>query len=85
MVLDFEAFDVLTADVDDEVNVGAEIRRRLEVGNSLNDTVVNGETCLDEVLAVACYGRAFYGNIGVEVCINFLDLICNFVKRLTEI
>ena len=58
VILYLEALYVLSADVDDEVNIGAEVGCRLEVRDGLNDAEVNGESRFYEVLAVACDRRA---------------------------
>ena len=75
MIFYLEAFYVLTADVDDEVYLGAEVSGSLEVSDCFNDAVVDRETCLYEVLAVACNSRAFYGDIGVHSLVYLFDLV----------
>ena len=53
--------------------------------HGLDYAVVNGETCLYEVLAVACYSGALNGDIGVHLAVNALYLIGYLVKGLTQI
>ena len=84
-VFDLEALDVLTADVDDEVNVGAEVSCGLEMGHCLNDTVVDGEAGLDQVLAVAGNCRAPDVHLGAKLCVDPLQLSCDLVQRLSLI
>ena len=53
LVADFEALDVLTANVDDEINIRAEMARRAEVRDRLDQTEIHAERILDERFAVA--------------------------------
>ena len=50
--MDLEAFDVLTADIDDEIDVGAEMAGRLEMGDGLDETIIDAQRGLDEVFAI---------------------------------
>ena len=53
LVADLEALDVLAADVDDKVDIRAEVARRAEVGDRFDQAEVHAEGMLDERLAVA--------------------------------
>ena len=53
LVADLKALDVLSADVDDEINVRAEVTRRAEVRNRFDQTEIHTEGVLDERFAVA--------------------------------
>ena len=55
-VADFKALHVLTADVDDELNVGHEIFSRRKVSNRLNNTDVDAESVSHHILSVTRYG-----------------------------
>ena len=57
-VCNAEAFDVLTADVENEVDLRVEVLCRREVRNRFDDAEVDSEGALDQLLTVACNGRA---------------------------
>ena len=62
-----EAFDILTADVDDEVDFGEKVLCGEEVRHSLDESAVDRERVLDYLLAVAGDGRRDYVYIRVFV------------------
>ena len=66
-----EALDVLTADIDDKLNVGHKILCRREVRDGLYDAVIHVEGVADNVLAVARDRRRSY----VESGIDLVDLL----------
>ena len=74
VVLDLKALDILSADVDDKINVRAEISRRLIVRNSFNYTIVNAQTCLYKILTVACYRRSLYVKLRGSKAVDLLKL-----------
>ena len=82
LVADLEAFDVLPADVDDEVNVRAEMARRAEVRDRLDQAEVHTEGVLDERLAVAgdCAGYDMYAVAAqlIELC----QLLADDIRRV---
>ena len=57
-VLHLEALDVLPADVDDEVDVGIEVERRLEVRHRLDDAEIDLQSRAHHILAVSRDARA---------------------------
>ena len=72
-VVDLEAFDVLAADVDDEIDVGHEGLRGGEVRHGFHQAEVHAERAADEVFAVAgdraradCPVRMLRAQIGQE-------------------
>ena len=69
--MDFEALDILSADVDDELHVGHEILRRREVRDRLDDAVVHVEGVFDDVLTVACD----CGGHDIEIGIDRINLL----------
>ena len=64
-VADVEALDVLPADVEDEIHVGAELFRRREVRNGFHNAEVCAEGVADDLLTVARDRRARDGQIGI--------------------
>jgi len=78
-----EALDVLTADINDKVNIGAEVGGSLIVGNSLYQTVVNADARLDKVLAVACNSGGNNVYPVADKRIYLFQSLGNYRKRLT--
>ena len=58
VVAAFEAVVAWPADVEDEIDVGVEEARRLEVGHRLDEARVDRKGIFHKVLAVACGGAA---------------------------
>ena len=55
------------------------------MGNGLDDAVIDGKSCLDEILAVAGDGRTADVELWVLVLINLTELGGDAVKRLSLI
>ena len=55
MILDAEAFHILSADIDNKIYIGIEVTRRGIVGNGFDDAAVTVESAFDEILAVSGY------------------------------
>ena len=69
-VFDLEALDVLTADVDDEIDLRVKRARRVEVRHRLYDAVIDGKRVFDDVFAVA--GRRAGADLRLrETRVNF--------------
>ena len=82
LVADLEAFDVLSADVDDEIDVRAEMARRAEVRDRLDQTEVHAEGVLDERLAVAG-DRAGYDMYAVAAqLVELCQLLADDIRRV---
>ena len=82
LVADFEAFDVLTADVDDEINIRAEMACRAEVRDRLDQTEIHAECVLNQCFAVAGDRR---GNNMYAVAAEFVqlgELLADNVRRI---
>ena len=58
VVVDAEAFDILSADVNDEIDVGTEFLRRGIMRDRFDNAAVDAEGFFDDILAVAGDGRA---------------------------
>ena len=76
--MDLEAFYILTADIDDKLNVGHKILCRGKVSDCLNNAVVNAKGVLYDILAVA--GNGGRGNCDVRI--NLVDFL---QKRLDDL
>ena len=70
--MDFKALNILTADIDNKFNVGHEILCGGEVSYCFNDSVVNAECVIYDILAVAGYGRRNNVEVGVYT-VNLLE------------
>ena len=70
--MDFKALDVLSADVDDKLNVGHKVLCGGEVSDGLNNAVVHVKGVFDDVLAVA--GDRGRNNIDIGIYrVDFLE------------
>ena len=69
--MNFEAFYILTADVDNKFDVGLEVFSRSEVGDGFNNAIVHIKSVLYDFFAVACNGRACYVNVGADFINSF--------------
>ena len=81
-VFNFETFDVLPADVDDKIDFGIEIERRLEVRDRFDDAEVGFQRRLHHIFAVACDRRPRYADAPFREGINFAQTFQNDVERL---
>ena len=53
-ILHKDSLHVLASDVENEAHILVDMMGRKEMGNGLDDAMVELECCLDEVLAIAC-------------------------------
>ena len=65
--MNLEALDILTADVDNELDVGHKVLGGCKMSHSLDNSVIYGERVLDDVLAVACDRRGSNLDVGVNL------------------
>ena len=84
-VLDFEAFDILPADVDDEVHVGVEIQGGLEMGHRLHDAEVNLQGRFEHVLAVARHARPADDDATAAQPIDLFQPLLDDLERLAVV
>ena len=85
VVLYLKALYILSADVDDKINVGAEVSRSLVMRHSFNYTVINSQTCLDKILAVACNSRCLYPQLRVCKTVYLSQLSRDYIQWLSLI
>ena len=62
---DFEAFDVLPADVDDKIHLRQELFGGGEMGHRFHHAVIHAEGVADDVLAIAGDGAAFQSDFRI--------------------
>ncbi|CDC61571.1 unknown [Clostridium sp. CAG:448] len=84
MVADAEAFDVLTADVDDEIHIGTEFFRRREMRNRLHHTAVHMEGGADDVLSVAGHGGGYDPDVRV-VAVKRTQIVADQRNRIAVV
>ena len=82
LVADFEALDVLTANVDDEINIRAEMARRAEVRDRLDQTEIHAEGILDERFAVAGDRRGHDMYAVAAQLVQLGELLADNVRRI---
>ncbi len=85
MIAHLKAFDILSADIHDEIDIGTEIRCGLEMRDCFDDAEINAETGADEVLAVAGDSRCADMQIGIHFGIDLFELLDDAVKRLSAV
>ena len=84
-VFDLEALDVLSADVDDEVDVRVKVERCLEVRHRLHDAEVDLERRAHHLLAVARDARAADDDPVADEMIDLAQLVRDDVQRLSVV
>ena len=52
-IMDFEAFHILSADVEDKIHIGLQMMRSIKMSHGFYDAVVHAEGMANQVLAVA--------------------------------
>ena len=82
VVGNFEALDVLTADVDDEVDVRLEVLGRLEVRHGLDQTEIHAECVENERLAVAGDRGGANADMVAAQSVQLPQLVAHDVDRI---
>ena len=83
-ILDLEALHILSADVDDEIDVRHEVFGGGEVGHRLHQTVIAAEGILDQLLAVAGGGHAGHLKAGM-LLVDLNELFPDQGQRVAEV
>ena len=85
VVLDLEALDVLSADVDDEIHLRTEERSRLEVCHRFDNAEVHAQSGTDQVFSIAGDGTAADLTVRTQVGVQGGQFPLNAVQRLSLI
>ena len=83
-ILDLEALHILSADVDDEIDIRHEVFGGGEVGHRLHQTVIAAEGILDQLLAVAGGGHAGHLKAGM-LLVDLDELFPDQGQRVAEV
>ena len=84
MVVNAEAFDILSADINDKIDIGAEFLRGCVMRNRFHNAAVNAECFPDDILAVAGDSRTAERDIGIFF-VDFREIFADDRNRIAVI
>ena len=85
MILYLKAFDVLTADVDDEIRLGIEMERRFEMRHRFHDAEIRFHRGFDEIVAVPRHRARANIDAVFGKSIDLFELFHHDIERLPVI
>ena len=81
IILDADTFHILTADVQNEVNIGFEELCRFVVGNCFNIAQIDHQRFFDEAFTVACYAGVTDDYVFGHHVVHFIQALHDNIQR----
>ena len=82
IVGNFKALNILSANINDKINIRFKMTRRLKVRHGLNKTMIDAERIENQRFTIACDGRTCYANAVSAQLIQLDELFSDDINRI---